>query len=145
MNLPLSMEDHPSQPEAAHPWSALQAVVGTKTPGVGIRAKLFSHHQMQSPRQLKTRHFRKKIKEKCVPGSESQHCPHNPWSSLSSPKGCVIPSYSPRTREEIPLFEHTSASVPQPWSFPTEACPHFAPDHKAFALHLAGTTSLVFE
>lgn len=62
-----------------------------------------------------------------------------------SPEGCVIPSYSLRTREEIPLFEHTSASVPQPWSSPPEACPHFAPDHKAFALHLAGTTSLVFE
>lgn len=74
--------------------------------GVGVRAKLFSHHQMNLPREVESRHFRKKLKEQCVYGSESQHCPHNPSaeSSLSSPKGCVIPSYFPGTREEIPVF-----------------------------------------
>lgn len=140
MNL-LIMKDHPPCPE-----ESLLSTPGSGGEGIGIRAKLFNHHQMHSPRELQTSTLEKSLKKSVhmvlVPSTAPTI---SAGSSLSSPQGCVIPSYSPRTREEIPLFEHTSARDPQPWSFPTEACPHFAPDHKAFALHLAGTTSLVFE
>lgn len=82
--------------------------------GEGVEQNcVFSSYYKHLPNELKTRHIRRKLKKKQgLDGPEAWHCLHrlSAESSVSFPMGCVIPSYRPRTREEILLFEHNS-----PW------------------------------